>query len=92
MRGLLNVVQDYSWELNGGSKMSVYLNAVSLLSAMSQVCLFPCNHAVNIFDIKACTYPCPSFIFQQEYFIYHIDKGMIEVTAWHFLSVLACLG
>ncbi|KAK2564040.1 VPS35 endosomal protein-sorting factor-like [Acropora cervicornis] len=34
VRGLLNVVQDYSWELSGGSKMSVYLNAVSLLSAM----------------------------------------------------------
>lgn len=36
VRGLLNVVQDYTWELNGGSKMSVYLNAVGLLSAMSQ--------------------------------------------------------
>lgn len=40
MRGLLNVVQEYTWELNGGSKMSVYLNAICLLSAMSQVC-FP---------------------------------------------------
>ena len=45
VRGLLNVVQDYSWELNGGSKMSVYLNAVSLLSAMSQVCFFSCYQA-----------------------------------------------
>ena len=38
VRGLLNVVQEYTWELNGDSKMSVYLNAICLLSAMSQVC------------------------------------------------------
>ena len=39
VRGLLNVVQEYTWELNTGAKMSVYLNAICLLSAMSQVCL-----------------------------------------------------
>ena len=37
MRGLLNVVQEYTWELHGGSKMTIYLNAIGLLSAMSQV-------------------------------------------------------
>lgn len=36
VRSLLNVVQEYTWELNSGAKMSIYLNAVSLLSAMSQ--------------------------------------------------------
>ncbi|KAL9957403.1 hypothetical protein ACROYT_G039035 [Oculina patagonica] len=36
VRGLLNVVQEYTWELNSGAKMSVYLNAICLLSAMSQ--------------------------------------------------------
>ena len=37
VRGLLNVVQEYTWEINSGAKMSIYLNAVCLLSAMSQV-------------------------------------------------------
>ena len=37
VRGMLNVVQEYTWELNSGAKMSVYLNAICLLSAMSQV-------------------------------------------------------
>ena len=37
VRGLLNVVQEYTWELHGGSKMTIYLNAIGLLSAMSQV-------------------------------------------------------
>nr|XP_058960991.1 VPS35 endosomal protein-sorting factor-like [Pocillopora verrucosa] len=36
VRGLLNVVQEYTWEINSGAKMSIYLNAVCLLSAMSQ--------------------------------------------------------
>jgi len=36
VRGLLNVVQEYTWEVSGGAKMSVYLNAIGLLSAMSQ--------------------------------------------------------
>ncbi|XP_020613263.1 UPF0505 protein C16orf62-like [Orbicella faveolata] len=36
VRGMLNVVQEYTWELNSGAKMSIYLNAICLLSAMSQ--------------------------------------------------------
>ena len=30
--------------------------------------------------------------FLQEYFIYHIVKGMMEVTALHFFVVLTSLG
>ncbi|XP_048575354.1 VPS35 endosomal protein-sorting factor-like isoform X2 [Nematostella vectensis] len=36
VRGLLDVVTDFSWELNSDAKMSLYLNAICLLSAMCQ--------------------------------------------------------
>ncbi|XP_020910868.1 UPF0505 protein C16orf62 homolog [Exaiptasia diaphana] len=35
-RGLLNVIQEYTWEMNSDAKMTLYLNAVGLLSAMCQ--------------------------------------------------------
>lgn len=37
VRGLLNVIQEYTWEMNSDAKMTLYLNAVGLLSAMCQV-------------------------------------------------------
>ena len=48
VRGMLNVVQEYTWELNSGAKMSIYLNAVCLLSAMSQVGYVSSNSIVLI--------------------------------------------
>uniref|UniRef100_A0A670K5E5 VPS35 endosomal protein-sorting factor-like n=1 Tax=Podarcis muralis TaxID=64176 RepID=A0A670K5E5_PODMU len=36
VRGLLNVIQDYTWEDNGDDKVRIYTNVVHLLSAMSQ--------------------------------------------------------
>ena len=37
VRGLLNVIEDYSWDSQSDVKMKVYLNVISLLSAMTQV-------------------------------------------------------
>ena len=37
VRGLLNVIQDYTWDINGDAKITIYLNAIGLLSALSQV-------------------------------------------------------
>ncbi|XP_077595458.1 VPS35 endosomal protein-sorting factor-like [Stigmatopora nigra] len=36
VRGVLNVVQDYTWEDNGDAKVRVYVSALPLLAAMSQ--------------------------------------------------------
>uniref|UniRef100_A0A8D2J616 VPS35 endosomal protein-sorting factor-like n=1 Tax=Varanus komodoensis TaxID=61221 RepID=A0A8D2J616_VARKO len=36
VRGLLNVIQDYTWEDNNDDKIRIYTNVVHLLSAMSQ--------------------------------------------------------
>lgn len=36
VRGLLNMVQDYTWEENSDAKMRVYVSALPLLAAMSQ--------------------------------------------------------
>ncbi|KAJ7305823.1 hypothetical protein JRQ81_010189, partial [Phrynocephalus forsythii] len=36
VRGLLNVIQDYTWEDNSDEKVRIYTNAVHLLSAMGQ--------------------------------------------------------
>ncbi|XP_015745691.1 UPF0505 protein C16orf62-like [Python bivittatus] len=36
VRGLLNVIQDYTWEDNSDDKIKIYTNVVHLLSAMSQ--------------------------------------------------------
>ncbi|XP_042336793.1 VPS35 endosomal protein-sorting factor-like isoform X2 [Sceloporus undulatus] len=36
LRGLLNVIQDYTWEDNCDDKVRIYTNVVHLLSAMSQ--------------------------------------------------------
>lgn len=36
VRGLLNMVQDYTWEENSDAKVRVYIGALPLLAAMSQ--------------------------------------------------------
>uniref|UniRef100_A0A8C9SU35 VPS35 endosomal protein-sorting factor-like n=1 Tax=Scleropages formosus TaxID=113540 RepID=A0A8C9SU35_SCLFO len=36
VRGLLNMVQDYTWEENSDAKVRVYISALPLLAAMSQ--------------------------------------------------------
>lgn len=36
VRGLLNMVQDYTWEDNSDAKVRVYVSALPLLAAMSQ--------------------------------------------------------
>ncbi|KAJ3608039.1 hypothetical protein NHX12_025089 [Muraenolepis orangiensis] len=36
VRGVLNMVQDYTWEDNGDAKVKVYIAALPLLAAMSQ--------------------------------------------------------
>ncbi|XP_042253368.1 VPS35 endosomal protein-sorting factor-like isoform X1 [Thunnus albacares] len=36
VRGLLNIVQDYTWEDNSDAKVRVYVSALPLLAAMSQ--------------------------------------------------------
>ncbi|GIY19382.1 VPS35 endosomal protein-sorting factor-like [Caerostris darwini] len=36
IRGLLNVIQDYTWEQHSDTKVLVYLNVLNLLSALSQ--------------------------------------------------------
>ncbi|KAL0179884.1 hypothetical protein M9458_025326, partial [Cirrhinus mrigala] len=36
VRGLLNMVQDYTWEDNSDAKIRVYISALPLLAAMSQ--------------------------------------------------------
>ncbi|KAL2101771.1 hypothetical protein ACEWY4_003532 [Coilia grayii] len=36
VRGLLNMVQDYTWEENSNAKVRVYCSAIPLLAAMSQ--------------------------------------------------------
>ncbi|XP_007498241.2 VPS35 endosomal protein-sorting factor-like isoform X1 [Monodelphis domestica] len=36
VRGLLNVIQDYTWEDNSDDKIRIYTNVLHLLSAMSQ--------------------------------------------------------
>uniref|UniRef100_A0A670YJI9 VPS35 endosomal protein-sorting factor-like n=1 Tax=Pseudonaja textilis TaxID=8673 RepID=A0A670YJI9_PSETE len=36
VRGLLNVIQDYTWEDNSDDKVKIYTNVVHLLSAMGQ--------------------------------------------------------
>ncbi|XP_063748975.1 VPS35 endosomal protein-sorting factor-like isoform X2 [Eleginops maclovinus] len=36
VRGLLNMVQDYTWEESGDAKVRVYISALPLLAAMSQ--------------------------------------------------------
>lgn len=71
MRGLLNVVQEYTWELHGGSKMTIYLNAIGLLSAMSQVSF---TFSEDSLSYKA-TLTFVNTLFPQDYFIYHVEKG-----------------
>lgn len=53
VRGMLNVVQEYTWELNSGAKMSIYLNAICLLSAMSQVGFASSNSIVYIMTFSS---------------------------------------
>lgn len=36
VRGLLNMVQDYTWEDNSDAKVRVYVSALPLLAAMGQ--------------------------------------------------------
>lgn len=36
VRGLLNMVQDYTWEDGSDAKVRVYISALPLLAAMSQ--------------------------------------------------------
>lgn len=36
VRGLLNVIQDYTWEDNSDDKVRIYTNVLHLLSAMTQ--------------------------------------------------------
>lgn len=36
VRGLLNMVQDYTWEESSDAKVRVYISALPLLAAMSQ--------------------------------------------------------
>lgn len=36
VRGLLNMVQDYTWEDSSDAKVRVYISALPLLAAMSQ--------------------------------------------------------
>lgn len=36
VRGVLNMVQDYTWEENSDAKVRVYISALPLLAAMSQ--------------------------------------------------------
>ncbi|KAJ8246244.1 hypothetical protein GJAV_G00265420 [Gymnothorax javanicus] len=38
VRGLLNMVQDYTWEENSDAKVRVYISALPVLAAMSQEC------------------------------------------------------
>ena len=41
VRGLLNALQEYPWDENSDAKCKIYMNAVCLLCASSQVyCLF----------------------------------------------------
>ncbi|CAB4030945.1 Hypothetical predicted protein, partial [Paramuricea clavata] len=40
VRGLLNVIEDYPWDSQTDAKMKVYLNVISLLSAMTQESYF----------------------------------------------------
>ncbi|KAL7857440.1 hypothetical protein SRHO_G00163390 [Serrasalmus rhombeus] len=40
VRGLLNMVQDYTWEDNSDAKVRVYISALPLLAAMSQESYF----------------------------------------------------
>ncbi|XP_015778562.1 PREDICTED: UPF0505 protein C16orf62 homolog [Acropora digitifera] len=81
VRGLLNVVQDYSWELNGGSKMSVYLNAVSLLSAMSQEYFI--YHIVKV-DSNDKLYGCDKKFLAE---INQIVSTLIEAVLEHLKSL-----
>ena len=37
VRGLLNALQEYTWDENSDGKAKVYMNAVCLLSAACQV-------------------------------------------------------
>ena len=63
VRGMLNVVQEYTWELNSGAKMSIYLNAICLLSAMSQVGLVSSNSIVDVMTLlSVIVLPSPSYI------------------------------
>uniref|UniRef100_A0A667YS32 VPS35 endosomal protein-sorting factor-like n=1 Tax=Myripristis murdjan TaxID=586833 RepID=A0A667YS32_9TELE len=47
VRGLLNMVQDYTWEDNGDAKLRVYINALPLLAAMSQEAYLYCIPRVD---------------------------------------------
>lgn len=54
VRGLLNMVQDYTWEDNSDAKVRVYISALPLLAAMSQETYLytipkgnKCRHAVE---------------------------------------------
>lgn len=63
VRGMLNVVQEYTWELNSGAKMSIYLNAICLLSAMSQVGFVSSNSIVDVMTLlSVIVLTSPSYI------------------------------
>uniref|UniRef100_UPI003AAA9D70 VPS35 endosomal protein-sorting factor-like isoform X2 n=1 Tax=Centroberyx gerrardi TaxID=166262 RepID=UPI003AAA9D70 len=47
VRGLLNMVQDYTWEDNSDAKVRVYISALPLLAAMSQETYLYCIPTVD---------------------------------------------
>ncbi|XP_043958673.1 VPS35 endosomal protein-sorting factor-like isoform X2 [Gambusia affinis] len=47
VRGLLNMVQDYTWEDNSDAKVRVYISALPLLAAMSQETYLYSIHKVD---------------------------------------------
>uniref|UniRef100_A0A6Q2WQP3 VPS35 endosomal protein-sorting factor-like n=1 Tax=Esox lucius TaxID=8010 RepID=A0A6Q2WQP3_ESOLU len=47
VRGLLNMVQDYTWEDNSDAKVQVYVSALPLLAAMSQETYLYCIPKVD---------------------------------------------
>lgn len=57
VRGLLNIVQDYTWEDNSDAKVRVYVSALPLLAAMSQETYLYCIpkgthiHTVHYFTL-----------------------------------------
>lgn len=76
VRGLLNMVQDYTWEDNSDAKVRVYTSALPLLAAMSQ---------------ETYLYSIPKSNFSQ-LFILHIRSHRAAFCRMSFLfKVCACL-
>ncbi|CAH3037318.1 unnamed protein product [Porites lobata] len=81
VRGLLNVVQEYTWELHGGSKMTIYLNAIGLLSAMSQDYFI---YHVEKVDSNDRLYGCDKKFLAE---ISHIVSTLMEAVFEHLKSL-----